>query len=67
MEASVPRKPMLSLPELKVLFSFYEIVGVWSACGSDGTKPWKLMGKDAMSHPTGFPLSGNLNDVQMVL
>lgn len=67
MEASVSRKPMLLLPELKVLFSFYEIVGFWSACGSNGTKPWKLMGKDAVSRVTGFPLSGNLNDMQMLL
>lgn len=37
-----PENAMLLLPELKVLLSFYEIVRVWSACGSDGTKPWKL-------------------------
>lgn len=37
-----PENPMLLLPELKVLLSFYEIVRVWSACGSNGTKPCKL-------------------------
>lgn len=58
---------MLLLPELKVLFSFYEIVRFWSASGSDGTKPWKRMGKDAVSRVTGFPLSGHLNDMQMLL
>lgn len=56
-----PENPMLLLPELKVLLSFYEIVRVWSACGSDGTKPWKL------SSDRLFSLAGYLNDMQMLL
>lgn len=34
---------------------------------SDGTKPWKLMGENAVSHLTGFSLARNLNDMQMLL